>query len=407
MSPNNLDRRNPLKLRQSSAANARAHGPPYPNTLSRATYEDARVLECCREILSAAASSTALETLTRGQFYAFLDVCLHERAQGKRPEGGRSKNSGGGSSVAAPTPAAHTPHRSSKQSSKKRSRKSDDGEDGSERGKRGAGGKGREENARYACPFYIFDKHRHYGCRSLVLRDPSDVRWHITRTHQVPETICPTCWTEFPSRGQLRNHRKNPCGEQPFPRHWARQRDLDELSRVRVPGQDPDYTWFAMYYALFSIDTPRLPSFPTAFSQDVVDMLLNYSNSVYYQSLVPSLGNGQLPIVWQSVSQSIVGYLQGGSPTAILSGLAFDEHLRSLGLGSHAFTQETEHPQAGQVGLFGPSQTAPQSQTSNTAQTPSAAAWGFPTGPLTMPWDPFMGYSGPPGSPPDSDNRGT
>lgn len=257
--------------------------------------------------------------------------------------------------MATSTPAASTPSRSNKPSAKKRRWASDGDEDGSGRREGGGGGGGggavggkrRTANAKYACPFYIFNKHMHASCRDAVLRNLSDVSWHIERAHQEPEVFCPKCWKDFESGDRLEEHRdsQTPCRERRFPHYWARKQDLEAVRRRRQPNHQPKAEWIDIYIAIFADAPCRPPIFDNAIAQDFVDTLENYRQSQSSQDLADFLGNELLESFWQIFNDSIVNFLGGEQLAADQGQPSNGRHHSDLPLGSSSSIQQAPMPQ--------------------------------------------------------------
>lgn len=257
-------------------------------------------------------------------------------------ERGNSKSKGR-ASAATSTPAANTP---SRRPTKRARWASDDDEDGSGRG--GRGGKGRKAHAEnFACPFYIYNKVVHFNCRAAVLRNLSDVAWHIERAHLEPKAFCRRCWKDFQSRDQLVEHMGSPtrCHERPFPHYWARPEDLEAVRERRVRDRRPKATWQDIYNAIFANAQGRQPTFHSAHPQDVIDALANYRQSPFHQDLARSFDNQSLESFWLIFHDSLVNFLGGEQFAVYPRQTSNGNHHSDLHLGSSSSIQQTAVPQ--------------------------------------------------------------
>ncbi|KAH8742591.1 hypothetical protein F5883DRAFT_656552 [Diaporthe sp. PMI_573] len=323
----------PLKNRPVSPAEPPTNGP------GPATRVENLFPLYCRVILNAATGGRALEKATSTEISAFLDACLQEHVQ-NRPSGQGNSKSTGGAPVATSTPAASTPSGSGKEPAKKRRRESDGDEDENVRKGKRRGGKEREANAKFGCPFYMFDKHEHSSCRSAVLRNFSDLLHHFKRAHKSLAHFCDTCWEVFDSHAELSAHEQSStqCRGRTFPHLWAREQDLVAVRRTR--RNELKATWFAIYDAIFTGTQQRRPTFCIASAQDFMDRLSDIEQSEDFQAQI--FGNALLKYCWQMCHGFVVQNLRREEQLSLYPGQPFDRNHRAglhLGLGSS--TQHT------------------------------------------------------------------
>lgn len=327
-----------LKNRPVSAAEAPTNGP------GPATCVEFLFLLYCRGILNAATGSRALDKPSPTEISAFLDACLQEHVQ-DRPRGQGNSKSTGRASVATSTPAASTPSGSGKGPAKKRRRESDGDEDETvvRRGKR-RGGKERDANAKFACPFYMFDKHKHSRCRSAVFRNFSDLLHHFGRTHEPPANSCDTCGEVFDSPAELSAHEQSPtqCRTQTFAHLWAREQDFGAVRENRQNGPHLKARWFVTYDTIFGTRRRR-PEFCIVSAQDFMDMLSEIQQSADFQALI--FNNEILRRFWQNFRDIVVRYFAQVEQLSLYPGRPFDgNHRTGLHLGLGPSTQQTILP---------------------------------------------------------------
>lgn len=327
-----------LKTRPVSAASPPTSGP------GPATCVEFPFLLHCRDIVNAATGGRALEKPTPTETSAFLDACLQKHVQDRPPGQGDSKSRGAGP-VATSTPAASTPSGSGKEPAKKRRRESDGDEDETVRRGKRRGGKDREANAKFACPFYMFDKHEHSGCRSAVFRGFSDLLQHFKRTHHSPANYCDICGEVFYSHAELSAHQQpvTQCRTQTFHHLWAREQDLDAIQRNRRNrrnGRDLKATWFAIYDAIFSGTQRRRPRFCIVSAQDFMDRLSDITQYRDFQALISV--NKVLKYFWEKFCDIVVQYLEQEEQLSLYPGQPFDgNHRAGFQLGSGSSTQQS------------------------------------------------------------------
>ncbi|KAL3305691.1 HET and ankyrin domain protein, partial [Colletotrichum asianum] len=124
-----------------------------------------------------------------------------------------------------------------------------------------------DEEERFACPFFKFDRLKHLNCLHYQLRRVKDVKQHIFRKHSFH---CPTCYEVFPDSAACDAHMSSDdtCQTASPPTDESALESISDAQKQKLTSRSSGITrteyeqWFAVWRILFEDKQKPEPTSP-------------------------------------------------------------------------------------------------------------------------------------------------